>query len=62
METTSDYQCAFCGEFNTTFIDISAGFRQSYVEDCQVCCRPNLLSVTVNRESLDIQIATEYNG
>ena len=62
METTSDYQCAYCGEFSTTFIDISAGFSQSYVEDCQVCCRPNLLSVSVDRESLEIQIATEYNG
>jgi hypothetical protein len=26
-------------------VDESAGRRQSYVEDCQVCCKPNLLRV-----------------
>jgi hypothetical protein len=27
-------------------VDESAGGRQRYIEDCQVCCKPNLLSVT----------------
>ena len=31
-------------------IDISAGRRQQYVEDCQVCCKPNVLSVTWDGE------------
>jgi hypothetical protein len=26
-------------------VDESAGSRQNYVEDCQVCCKPNMLSV-----------------
>ena len=40
------FQCAGCGEWNETAVDSSAGRRQSYVEDCQVCCKPNILSVT----------------
>ena len=28
----------------------SAGRRQSYIEDCQVCCKPNLLRVEYDRE------------
>ena len=43
MET--GFQCAGCGEWNTTMVDESAGRNQSYVEDCQVCCKPNVLSV-----------------
>jgi hypothetical protein len=39
------FQCAGCGEWNPTTADESAGHRQSYVEDCQVCCRPNVLQV-----------------
>jgi hypothetical protein len=39
------YQCAGCGEWNDTFVDESAGGRQQYVEDCQVCCKPNLLDI-----------------
>jgi len=27
-------------------VDESAGNRQRYVEDCQVCCKPNLLRVS----------------
>ncbi|MEL6912530.1 MAG: CPXCG motif-containing cysteine-rich protein, partial [Cyanobacteria bacterium J06598_4] len=43
MQTTAEYSCAFCGETNSTFVDISGGMQQSYTEDCQVCCRPNVL-------------------
>ena len=39
------YQCAGCGQWNDTFVDESAGRHQQYVEDCQVCCKPNLLQV-----------------
>jgi hypothetical protein len=39
------FQCAGCGEWNQTAVDESAGRTQSYVEDCQVCCKPNVLDV-----------------
>ncbi|MGA6980169.1 MAG: CPXCG motif-containing cysteine-rich protein, partial [Candidatus Sulfotelmatobacter sp.] len=41
----AEFQCAGCGEWNVTTVDESAGKRQSYVEDCQVCCKPNVLRV-----------------
>jgi len=31
--------CPYCGEQIEVQVDISAG-EQSYIEDCQVCCRP----------------------
>jgi hypothetical protein len=43
MET--GFQCAGCGEWNQTTVDESAGRAQSYVEDCQVCCKPNVLDI-----------------
>ena len=60
MQTTSEYICAFCGEANSTFVDISAGMQQSYVEDCQVCCRPNILFIRVDEHTLDVEIETDY--
>ncbi|MBE9160262.1 CPXCG motif-containing cysteine-rich protein [Nodosilinea sp. LEGE 06152] len=60
MQSTAEYICAFCGEPNTTFVDLSAGLTQTYIEDCQVCCRPNQLYVTVDDVSLDIDIATDF--
>ncbi|MDY7016456.1 MAG: CPXCG motif-containing cysteine-rich protein [Cyanobacteriota bacterium] len=62
MQTTAEYSCAFCGESNSTFIDISAGLEQSYIEDCQVCCRPNILYVRIDEETLDVEIDTDYDG
>jgi Cysteine-rich CPXCG len=45
MSEGAGFVCAGCGEWNETFVDASAGRRQSYVEDCQVCCKPNLLRI-----------------
>jgi hypothetical protein len=39
------FQCAGCGEWIETTVDESGGSRQQYVEDCQVCCQPNVLTV-----------------
>jgi hypothetical protein len=40
------FQCAGCGEWNETVVDRSAGSSQNYIEDCQVCCRPNVLRIS----------------
>ena len=39
MEDPINVQCPWCGEAFVTFFDDSAG-SQTYIEDCQVCCRP----------------------
>jgi Cysteine-rich CPXCG len=49
MENTAEYICAYCGESSLTFVDISAGYHQSYIEDCQVCCQPNVLFVRIGK-------------
>ena len=41
--------CPYCGEPNEIEIDPSAGRVQSYVEDCQVCCRPWQVRVRLDR-------------
>ncbi len=32
-------QCPYCGEAFETVVDLSSG-STSYIEDCQICCRP----------------------
>lgn len=55
----SGFQCAGCGEWNATTVDDSAGWAQSYVEDCQVCCKPNLLRIAYDPEQQEFVITTE---
>ena len=57
--TASGFQCAGCGEWNETLVDDSVGMRQSYVEDCQVCCKPNVLRVGWDGQSGEYLIAAE---
>ncbi len=56
---TSGFQCASCGEWNETSVDESAGSRQSYVEDCQVCCRPKLLKIWWDSDLSQFLISAE---
>jgi hypothetical protein len=51
-----EYTCAYCGEANETFVDPSAGLKQSYVEDCGICCHPNLLHIHVEPSTGDVAI------
>jgi hypothetical protein len=39
------YVCPSCGERIIIPVDRSGGDEQRYVEDCPVCCNPNLIQV-----------------
>jgi hypothetical protein len=56
------FQCAYCGEWVETTVDAGGGSNQSYVEDCAVCCRPNVLSVSVDFETQEVFIAATFEG
>jgi len=43
---TERIHCPYCGESLEVAVDWSVS-RQEYVEDCQVCCQPMTLTVTV---------------
>ncbi len=58
--TEHDVSCPFCGEAITLLVDASAG-AQSYVEDCQVCCRPMQVTIAADDgeiESLKVDCAS----
>jgi hypothetical protein len=57
------YTCAFCGEENEVLVDPSGGRRQSFTEDCTVCCRPNVLTLTIDADGeVDLQVTQEYEA
>ena len=45
-DTDAVVTCPYCGEENEIAVDPGSGASQSYVEDCQVCCRPWHVSVS----------------
>ena len=50
---TVSIQCPYCGEWINIIIDESIE-QQNYIEDCQVCCRPIELSVTIAGEEVGV--------
>jgi hypothetical protein len=44
------YVCDACGEEIVVPLDLSAGESQEYVEDCPVCCRPNVIHVEIDEQ------------
>jgi len=40
-------QCPYCGESITLIADTSDA-DQSYIEDCEVCCRPISVNLTIS--------------
>jgi len=59
MEIESSFVCAYCLQINATIVDASGGAVQEYIEDCQVCCRPNLLTVAVGEDDASATIDAE---
>jgi predicted RNA-binding Zn-ribbon protein involved in translation (DUF1610 family) len=41
----ASYVCPTCGENIVIPVDRSAGQKQQYIEDCPVCCNPNVIHV-----------------
>jgi hypothetical protein len=58
MKDEDNYVCDSCGEEIVLPIDLSAGSEQKYVEDCPVCCRPNVIHVEVDDEG-DVRVWAE---
>ena len=47
-DNQTSYLCDSCGEEIVIPLDISQGPDQEYVEDCPVCCRPNIIHVRID--------------
>ena len=45
------FACPYCGEQISMVLDLSVD-KQTYVEDCEVCCNPIEISYTVEEEEL----------
>ena len=49
-------QCPYCGEPFETLLDLSAG-SASYIEDCQICCRPIEIAIDVADDGALTQVS-----
>jgi hypothetical protein len=50
MEIEATFVCVYCLQVNEVLVDTSGGMQQEYIEDCEVCCRPNKLTISIDGE------------
>ena len=55
MMDDGSYVCDSCGEDIIIPLDGTGGASQEYVEDCPVCCRPNVVRVAVEEDG-DVRV------
>ncbi|AMO67631.1 MAG: hypothetical protein ACJA1T_000378 [Zhongshania aliphaticivorans] len=61
LESVSQ-RCPYCGERIELLIDTSEG-AQTYVEDCQVCCQPMVISAWLTEvDDLNVTVFTENDA
>lgn len=62
-ELSADAMCPWCGETVTLALDPGGGARQTYVEDCSVCCRPWVVTVRWDAQGgASVELAREDDG
>jgi transcription elongation factor Elf1 len=54
------FLCPHCGEQISMVLDLTVR-RQSYVEDCEVCCNPIEISYSVQDEELSSFVARKLD-
>lgn len=52
LDTEADAMCPYCGEWVTLALDPGGARRQTYEEDCFVCCRPWIVRVAWDEDGL----------
>jgi hypothetical protein len=50
--------CPYCGERITVLVDASES-SQEYIEDCEVCCRPMVLTTFVDGAGIGVEVRHE---
>jgi hypothetical protein len=49
-DLSGEVHCPYCGEAVEITLDPGSGANQQYIEDCQVCCRPWVVSVSYDED------------
>jgi len=42
--------CQYCGEENELWVDLTLLEQQDIIEDCELCCRPNRVIITHDKD------------
>jgi hypothetical protein len=56
-----EVECPYCSESQALNIELTAA-HQTYTEDCQVCCKPMVLTIEVDYETEQVHIYAQQEN
>jgi hypothetical protein len=56
------FNCPYCAQENSLPADPSGGTRQTFVTDCEVCCRPIAVSLWFDEDGEPVVEAVAETG
>jgi len=59
LELEELFHCPYCGNPNFLTIDYSGGNKQEFVNDCEICCKPMRINITVEENIVCINVEKE---
>ena len=63
LESDENFNCPYCGEVISVRVDQTAGSRQFFVTDCEVCCRPIQVEVDIDQDGyVNVVVKREGEG
>lgn len=52
LENDFTFSCPYCDQTLSVRLDVTGGQKQSFVYDCEICCRPVLLRFELEGEEV----------
>jgi transcription elongation factor Elf1 len=52
VEDEYSFTCPYCSAEISIAVDVTAGRRQAFTYDCEVCCRPIAIQLAVGSEGV----------
>lgn len=56
-----EVECPYCGESQFINVELITE-HQSYIEDCQVCCKPMVLNIEVDYETEQVHVYAQQEN
>ena len=60
-EIEKSFRCPYCREQISMILDLSSDGDQSYIEDCEVCCKPIQITFKAENSTLASFSASRAN-
>ncbi|MBI1882827.1 MAG: CPXCG motif-containing cysteine-rich protein [Chlamydiae bacterium] len=58
-ELAETIQCPYCFSTFEIMMDGAGGARQSFVYDCEICCRPILIKAVIHGNEVILEVERE---